>query len=88
MKMRGGRGERRGAAAWRLEKKTRAGVRGMGERGAIGRDKDGPEIMLHGGKKGGKIDKDGGGRVEDRGEPGVMASVHTGHLDQMTRYLI
>jgi hypothetical protein len=46
---------------------------------------DGGSRIL-GGNKGGKIEKDGGGRVEDRGEPGVAASVRTGHLDQTTRY--
>jgi hypothetical protein len=31
------------------------------------------------------MDKNGGGRVEDRGEPGVAASVQIGYMDQMTR---
>jgi hypothetical protein len=67
-KIRGGRGERRGGAAWRLEKKTGVGVRGAGERGAMGRGKDGPEIILHGGNTGGKMAKNRRGREEERGE--------------------
>jgi hypothetical protein len=51
----------------------------------MGRYKDSPEIILCGGNKSGKMEKDGRGRVEDRGEPSVAASVHAGHLDQMTR---
>jgi hypothetical protein len=38
-----------------------------------------------GGNNRGKMDKNGGGRVEDRGEPGMVASVQTGYMDQMTR---
>jgi hypothetical protein len=85
-KIRGGRGERRGGAAWRLEKKTGVGVRGAGERGVMGRGKDGPEIILHGGNKGGETAKNGRGREEERGEqPGEVAPERTGLLDKMTR---
>jgi hypothetical protein len=57
-----------------------------GERGALGRGNVGPEVILLGGNKGGKIDKNGGGRVEDRGEQrGEVASEHTGLLEQTTR---
>jgi hypothetical protein len=31
------------------------------------------------------MDKNGKGRVEDRKEPSVVASVQAGHLDQMMR---
>jgi hypothetical protein len=40
----------------------------VGERGAMGRGKGGPEEVLHGGNKGGKIAKNGRGRVEEIGE--------------------
>jgi hypothetical protein len=33
-----------------------------------------------------KTGKNGRQRVEDRGEPSMVASVRTGHLDQMMRY--
>jgi hypothetical protein len=68
MTMRAGRGERRGGVAWRLQKKTGVGVRGAGERGVTGRGKDGLEIILCGGNKGGKMAKNGRGREEERGE--------------------
>jgi hypothetical protein len=73
------RGERRGGVAWRLAK------RGVdGERGTTGRGKVGPEEITSRGNKGGQMGKHGRGRVEDRGEPSVAASVQTGHLDPMT----
>jgi hypothetical protein len=34
----------------------------------MGRGNVGPEVILLGGNKGGKIDKNGRGRVENRGE--------------------
>jgi hypothetical protein len=34
--------------------------------------------------KGGKMDKCGRGRVEEREEPSMVASVQAGHLDQTT----
>jgi hypothetical protein len=43
-------------------------------------------VILRGGNKGGKIDKNGGGRVEDRGEqPGEVASEYIGLLEQTMR---
>jgi hypothetical protein len=66
--MTGQRGERRGGTTQRLRKRSRAGTGESGERGALGRGNVGPEVILLGGNKGGKIDKNGGGRVEDRGE--------------------
>jgi hypothetical protein len=80
------RGERRGGAGRWIAKKTRVEMGEAGERGALGRGKEGPEITQCGGNKGGKMDEKGGGRVEERGEPGMAASVQTGHLDQMMRY--
>jgi hypothetical protein len=74
------RGERRGGAARRLAKKEEDG-----ERGAKSRGNDGPEEIHYGGNKGGQIRKDGRGRVEERGEPGVAAPVQAGHLEQQTR---
>jgi hypothetical protein len=71
------RGERRGGAAWRLAKR-----REDGERGAIGRGNEGPEMITSGGNKVRKTEKHGRGRVEERGEPGVVATVQAGHLDQ------
>jgi hypothetical protein len=64
------RGERQGGAAQRLAKK---GV--DGERGTMGRGKAGPEEIICGGNRGGQTGKNGRGRVEERGEPGVAASV-------------
>jgi hypothetical protein len=74
------RGERQGGAARRLAKR---GVEG--ERGAMTRGKGGPEEITSGGNKGGKTEKDGRGRVEKRGEPGAVAPVQAGHLDQEMR---
>jgi hypothetical protein len=71
------RGERRGGAARRLAKKAVSG-----ERGTMGRAKDGPEEITRGGNKGGQMGKHGRARVEERGEPGAAASVQAGHLDQ------
>jgi hypothetical protein len=73
------RGERRGGAAWRLMKRG-----ADGERGAIGRGKNNLEEITSEGNKGGQIGKNGRGRVEERGEPGVAASVQVGYLDQQT----
>jgi hypothetical protein len=64
------RGERRGGAARRLAKKG-----ADGERGTTGRGKDGLEEIIGGGNIGGQMGKHGRGRVEERGEPGVAASV-------------
>jgi hypothetical protein len=75
------RGERRGGAAQRLTKKREGG-----DRGVMGSGKDGPEMKPHRGNKGGKMEKDGRGRVEEWGEPGMASSVRTGHLDEMTQY--
>jgi hypothetical protein len=82
------RGQRWGGAAWWLGKKNGVGEKGVGERaagerGAMGRGKAGPEIISSRGNKGGKIEKHGGGRVEDREEPSMAASVQTGHMAQM-----
>jgi hypothetical protein len=86
VRMTGERGERRGGNTWRLRKRSRAGTGESGERGVLGRGNVGPEVILLGGNKGGKIDKNGRGRVEDRGErPGEVASEHTGLLEQTTR---
>jgi hypothetical protein len=49
------------------------------------RGNDGPEMKTSKGNKGGKMGKNRMGRVEDRGEPGMAASVQAGHLDQMIR---
>jgi hypothetical protein len=68
VRMTGERRERRGGTTWRLRKRSRAGIGESGERGALGRGNVGPEVILLGGNKGRKIDKNGGGRVEDRGE--------------------
>jgi hypothetical protein len=56
------------------------------ERGAKGRGNEGLEEIIHRGNKGGQMGKNGRGRVEERGEHGVVASVRIGHLDPMTRY--
>jgi hypothetical protein len=64
----GERGERRGGTTQRLRKRSGAGTGESGESGALGRGNVVPEVILLGGNKGGKIDKNGGGRVEDRGE--------------------
>jgi hypothetical protein len=49
----------------------------------MGRGKDGPEMILSRGNKGGKMGKNRRGWVEERGEPGEVASVQAGYLDQM-----
>jgi hypothetical protein len=86
VRMTGERGERRGGTTRRLRKRSGAGTGESGERGAMGRGNVGPEVILLGGNKGGKIDKNGRGRVEDRGEqPGEVASERTGLLEQTTR---
>jgi hypothetical protein len=51
-----------------VRKRSRAGTGESGERGALGRGNVGLEVILLGGNKGGNVDKNGGGRVEDRGE--------------------
>jgi hypothetical protein len=68
VRMTGERGERRGGTTQRLRKRSGAGTGESGERGALRRGNVGPEVILLGGNKGGKIDKNGRGRVEDRGE--------------------
>jgi hypothetical protein len=71
------RGERQGGEAWRLVK---TGV--DRERGAMGRGKEGWEKIISGGNKGRQMGKNGRGRMEEREEPGAVASVQAGHLDQ------
>jgi hypothetical protein len=73
------RGERQGGVARRLARRGEAG-----ERGAVGRDKGGPEEINSGGNKGGQMAKHRRGRVEEIGEPSTVASVQTGHLDPTT----
>jgi hypothetical protein len=68
VRMTGERGDRRGGTIRRLRKRSGAGTGESGERGALGRANGGLEVILLGGNKGRKIDKNGGGRVEDRGE--------------------
>jgi hypothetical protein len=51
----------------------------------LGRGNVGPEEITSGGNNGGQMGKNGRGREEDRGEPGVAAPVEAGHLDKMTR---
>jgi hypothetical protein len=63
-------------AAWRLAKKE-----GDRERGARRRGNDGSEVIQYRGNKGGQIGKDGRGRVEESGEPGMAAPVQAGHLE-------
>jgi hypothetical protein len=70
-------------ASLRLRKRIGVGTGESGERGALGRGNVGPEVISLGGNKGGKIDENGGGRVEESGEPGVVAPVQAGYLDQM-----
>jgi hypothetical protein len=60
------RGERRGGAARRLGRRNESGERGATEKG-----NNGPELNTSGGNKGGKIGKNGRGRVEEGEEPGV-----------------
>jgi hypothetical protein len=74
------RGERQGGAARRLKKRGE-----NGERGATGRGKGGPEEIISGGNKGGKMGKNGRGREEDREEPGTAASEQTGLPDKTMR---
>jgi hypothetical protein len=78
------RGERRGGTTWRLRKRSRVGIGESGERGALGRGNVSLEVISLGGNKGGKIDKNGGGRVEERGEPGAVAPEQAGLLDKQT----
>jgi hypothetical protein len=73
------RGERRGGAARRLGRRNEARERGATEKG-----NDGLELNISGGNQGGKIGKNGWGRVEDRGEPGAVALEQVGLMDQMT----
>jgi membrane protein implicated in regulation of membrane protease activity len=73
------RGERWGGVVWRLMKK-----RENRDRGVMGKGKDGLEMTPCRGNKVGKMEKDGRGRVEARGEPSVVASEQTGLMDQMT----
>jgi hypothetical protein len=64
------RGERCSRAAWRLAKR-----REDGERGIMGRGNKGPEKITSRGNKGRQIRKNGQGRVEEREEPGMVASM-------------
>jgi hypothetical protein len=82
VRMTGERGEKRGGITWRLRKRSRVGTGESRERGALGRGNVGPEVISLGGNKGGKIDKNGGGRVEERGEPGMVAPEQAGLLDK------
>jgi hypothetical protein len=82
VRMTGERGERRGGTTRRLRKRSGAGTGESGERGVLGRGNVGPEVISLGGNKGGKIDKNGGGRVEERGEPHVVAPEQAGLLDK------
>jgi hypothetical protein len=70
------RGERQGGAAWRLVKKEVEG-----ERGVMGRGKDGPEEITSNGNKGRQMGKNGRGIAEERADPGMVAPVQVGHLD-------
>jgi hypothetical protein len=82
VRMTGERGERRGGTTQRLRKRSGVGTGESGERGALGRGNIGPEVILLGGNTGGTIDKDCGGRVENRGErPRKVPSGHTGLLE-------
>jgi hypothetical protein len=74
------RGERRGRAARRLTKRKEDGERGVKRRG-----NKGLEVIPSGGNKGGQMGKHGRGRQEERGEPGAVAPVQAGHLDQTMR---
>jgi hypothetical protein len=76
------RGERRGGTTWRLRKRSGVGTGESRERGALGRGNISLEVISLGGNKGGKIDKNGGERVEERGEPGVVAPEQAGLLDK------
>lgn len=51
------------------------------ERGAMGKRKDGLETLSGRGNKGGTTRKNGGGRVEDREEPGTVAFGQTWLMD-------
>jgi hypothetical protein len=51
----------------------------------MGRGMEGQEMTTSRGNKGGKREKHGRGREEDRGEPGMAAPVQAGHLDKTTR---
>jgi hypothetical protein len=64
------RGERHSGAAWRLAKR-----RDDGESGMMGRGKEGPEKIISGGNNGRQMGKNRRGRVEEREEPGMVASV-------------
>jgi hypothetical protein len=48
---------------------------GDGERGAKRRGNDSLEVIQCGGNEGGQIGKEGRGRVQERGEPGVVAPI-------------
>jgi hypothetical protein len=85
MKIWGGSGEGQGGAVYELGRKSTMEERVAGERGAMGRGKGGLEELSHGGNNGGKIAKNGTGWVEERGEPGAVAPVQIGYMDQMMR---
>jgi hypothetical protein len=46
--------------------------------------KEGPESHFASRTKGGKLDENGWGRLEDREEPSAATSVQTGHIEQKT----
>jgi hypothetical protein len=48
------------------------------------RGTDSMEVIPCRGNKGGKMDENGRGRIENREEPGMVVSVQAGYLDQMT----
>jgi hypothetical protein len=64
------RGERHGGVVWRLAKR-----REYGERGVMGRGNVYLEKIISRGNEGGQIGKHGIGRVEEREEPSMVASM-------------
>jgi hypothetical protein len=59
-------------------------IRGGGDRGMKHRGKEGLESHFASRTKGGTLDENGWGRVEDREEPSAATSVQTGHKEQKT----
>jgi hypothetical protein len=54
----------------------------MGEmRGVKHGGNEGLEITSGGGNEGGKMDKNSQGKIQDREEPSMVASMHIGHMD-------
>jgi hypothetical protein len=52
----------------------------------VGRGKEGPEKINSRGNKGRQMGKHSRGRLEDRGEPSMAASMQIGYLDPMITY--